>query len=104
MEFRFEDTIKRLNEMGTEFLTISATRGNDGELFIAYYFRQESRMLVVKVNIKDNTMPSLYSTFSKSDFIEREISNIFGVKFIGHPNLERIKTQTEESREEIYEV
>ncbi len=35
-------------------------------------------------------MPSVMGIFQGADFQEREIYDLFGIKFEGHPNLKRI--------------
>ncbi len=86
----FDDTIARLKEMGVTFITLSADVLDNAEVELNYFFQVDSRTIVINVTTNEKTIPSLYSKFQKSDFIEREINNIFGIKFLGHPNLERI--------------
>lgn len=93
-ENRFENTIIRLKEMEAEFLTIAINRDKEEKLHLVYYFRKDEKILVLKVDAVNNSIPSLYSTFKKADFIEREINNLFGLKFLGHPNLERVTGET----------
>ena len=101
---RFEENIFRLKEMEARLATLSCRRNQDGSLVMLYYFRKEDRLIVLELTITDNSVPSLYSTFTKADFIEREINNTFGVKFLGHPNLERIVGRKEKkSRLSFYE-
>ncbi|MCE1246260.1 MAG: NADH-quinone oxidoreductase subunit C [Firmicutes bacterium] len=85
----FEATIESLKDMGTEFVTISAEKREDESIFLIYFFRENKRLISVRLLVTDRTVPSLYSTFGMADFIEREINSLFGIKFIGHPNLER---------------
>jgi len=87
---KFEPTIKKLKEIEAEFLTMSIHRKSEDELSLFYYFRHERRILVINVRTKDKLIPSLYSHYAKSDLIEREIYKLFGIKFLGHPNLEKI--------------
>ncbi|MFC1925561.1 NADH-quinone oxidoreductase subunit C [Chloroflexota bacterium] len=48
--------------------------------------------LVVKVrcNRENPEVPSLYSLFRGADYQEREIYDLLGVKFSGHPNMTRL--------------
>ncbi|MCP5322695.1 MAG: NADH-quinone oxidoreductase subunit C [Candidatus Paracaedibacteraceae bacterium] len=49
--------------------------------------------LRVKVNISENTsMPSLCRIYKAANWYEREVFDMFGIKFEQHPNLERILT------------
>lgn len=89
MEYdQFEGTVEKLKELGAEFVTLSSTRMDDGVFLLSYFFNHQGRMIKIRVNTLDNVIPSLYTHFGKSDFIEREINSLFGVKFLGHPNLE----------------
>lgn len=48
--------------------------------------------LTIKVTLdrSDPVVPSLYAVFPGADFLEREVYDMFGVRFAGHPNLRRI--------------
>lgn len=84
----FEDTLARLKNMGAEFITISAEVIPEDRVCLCYYFQKGAKTVIIRIELKDRTILSLYSRFNKSDFIEREINNLFGIKFVGHPNLE----------------
>jgi NADH-quinone oxidoreductase subunit C len=48
--------------------------------------------LVVKtfVNDPDPSLPSVYSLWKGADWMEREVYDMFGIRFAGHPDLRRI--------------
>lgn len=48
--------------------------------------------LVVKtfVNDPNPTLPSMYSLWKSADWLEREVYDMFGITFEGHPDLRRI--------------
>ena len=49
--------------------------------------------LRVKVAVTDGeAMPSLVSRFKTADWFEREVFDLFGIPFEGHPNLKRLLT------------
>jgi NADH-quinone oxidoreductase subunit C/D len=62
------------------------------ELFNTHDFSR----LRVKAQVGENeTIPSVISVWKGADWFEREIWDMFGVKFEGHPNLRRILTHHE---------
>jgi NADH-quinone oxidoreductase subunit C len=64
-----------------------------------YSFRYEggrqvgrNRRIFIKVGVPadDTTMPTVIGVYAGAEFPEREIYDMFGVTFIGHPDLRRI--------------
>jgi NADH-quinone oxidoreductase subunit C len=54
---------------------------------------QHNHSLVIKTRCYDRdnpTLPSVVSLWRGADFQEREIYDLFGISFEGHPNLKRI--------------
>jgi NADH-quinone oxidoreductase subunit C len=50
-----------------------------------------SLVLKTRCNTRENpTLPSLYSLWQGADFQEREIYDLMGISFQGHPNMKRI--------------
>jgi NADH-quinone oxidoreductase subunit C len=53
--------------------------------------RNHSLVLKTRCYVRDNpTLPSVVSLWQGADFQEREIYDLFGISFEGHPNLKRI--------------
>jgi NADH-quinone oxidoreductase subunit C len=52
--------------------------------------RKERVRLKVKLRADDAGIESVYSVWPSCDFFEREIFDLFGIRFFGHPNLRRI--------------
>ncbi len=50
----------------------------------------ERVVLKTYVNDLDPTLPSVYSLWKGADWMEREVFDMFGIKFEGHPDLRRI--------------
>ncbi len=44
----------------------------------------------VRVTLQDAVMPSLTPLWPIADWLEREVWDMFGIRFEGHPNLKRI--------------
>lgn len=62
---------------------------------VIYHLRSttQNHELVVKAKIEDRQNPeidSMYSLYKTADFHEREIFDLFGIKFNNHPDLRRI--------------
>jgi len=50
----------------------------------------ERLVLKTFVNDPDPTLPSMYPLWKSADWLEREVFDMFGIKFAGHPDLRRI--------------
>ena len=87
-----------LQEMGFDYLThLSASDYRDRiEVVYNLYSTQpalQGSSLPVKVRIPDRNephLPSVTSIWKSANFQEREVWDMFGVRFDGHPNLKRI--------------
>ena len=66
----------------------------DGLFDVVYVLRAPSRHAKVVVKAKvpatDPRLPSVTSLWRAADWAEREVYDMFGVRFDGHPNLKRI--------------
>ncbi len=51
--------------------------------------------LKVKVGKADPTLPSVYPVWKAADWQEREVYDMFGISFVGHPDLRRILLEPE---------
>jgi len=81
------------HDLGARFNIASAVDGRT-HMEILYHFTLEEINLVLSLRV---TLPktrlqidSLTSVFSAAHWIEREIHELLGVTFIGHPNLSRL--------------
>ncbi|PYY19695.1 MAG: NADH-quinone oxidoreductase subunit C [Acidobacteria bacterium] len=52
--------------------------------------RKERLRLIAKVPGGDPSIESLMGLWPSANFFEREVFDLFGVRFVGHPNLRRI--------------
>ena len=61
------------------------------EVLYQLYSFEHNRRLRLKVRIKDGeSMPTVSGVWSSADWMEREVYDLFGIEFEGHPDLRRI--------------
>ncbi len=80
-------------DLGARFAT--ATGLDTGrELEVVYHFVYDQAGLVINIRVRapkaDPTMPSLTPVAPAAEWIEREINDLVGVQFEGHPRPERL--------------
>jgi NADH-quinone oxidoreductase subunit C len=88
---RISDWLYR--EMGFRFVIASAVQTKRG-FEIHYHFSLDSSGLILNIHvILDSIKPeveSLSNMFNASNWIEREMHELFGINFINHPNQEKL--------------
>jgi NADH-quinone oxidoreductase subunit C/D len=81
---------------GYDYLSMVTSVDWPGHLEVVYYLygvSQPKDALVLKVRLPDKTdpvVPSLISVWPGADLQEREVYDMMGIRFAGHPNLRRI--------------
>ena len=80
-------------DLGARFNTASAVDGRN-RMEILYHFTLEDANLVLSLRVylpkTALEIDSLTNVFTAAQWIEREIHEMFGVHFVGHPQLERL--------------
>ena len=80
-------------EKRLRFSTASGLDRREG-IEILYHMADDGKGMRVTVRVlvskNDLNMPSCTSFMPAADWIEREIHEMFGVNFVGHPNLHRL--------------
>jgi NADH-quinone oxidoreductase subunit C len=75
------------------FIIASALHTKKG-FEIHYHFSNDTEGLILNIHVvldKDNPeIESLSNMFSASDWIEREMHELFGINFLNHPNQEKL--------------
>ncbi|MFB0515974.1 MAG: NADH-quinone oxidoreductase subunit C [Candidatus Neomarinimicrobiota bacterium] len=68
--------------------------GGHARFSVVYHLlnQYESRRIVVRawVDEEDPRLPSAYPLWKTANWLEREVYDLFGIEFTGHPNLIRI--------------
>ena len=79
--------------LGLRFIIASALHTRKG-FEIHYHFSMDSTGLVLNVHVvleKENPqIESLSNMFNASNWIEREMHELFGINFLNHPNQEKL--------------
>ncbi|AFL68357.1 NADH-quinone oxidoreductase subunit C [Sulfurospirillum barnesii] len=57
---------------------------------LVYHFDLDGMMLNVKLHINDKSVPSITPLFKSADWTERELSEIYGIAILNHPNPKRL--------------
>jgi Ni,Fe-hydrogenase III component G len=81
-------------DLGLRFSIASAQDKPEGlEILYHFSFDQTGEIFSLRVLVSDKQKPeidSLASLFPAAEWIEREMWELLGINFIGHPNLKRL--------------
>lgn len=81
------------HDVQLRFITASALESKAG-FEIYYHFSNDETGLILNLHVilpgKEPEIQSLTSLFEAANWIEREIHEILGIGFPGHPNLEKL--------------
>jgi NADH-quinone oxidoreductase subunit C len=76
-----------------DYLTYRSAKASERFELVYYFFDlPRTRRLRIKVAVPDTdpTAPSLAPLFGSADWLEREVWDMYGIRFDGHPNLKRL--------------
>ena len=81
------------HDLSFRFIIASAFETKQG-VEILYHFSNDSNGLVLNIHVilskKKPEVESLTGIFEASNWIEREMHELFGINFLNHPNLEKL--------------
>ncbi len=85
-----KNVISCLKEEGFTHLAGITALETDDAFELLYHLSRRGTLLTVRVNLplNDDTIPTITDIIPGALLYEREIHDLFGVKFEGHPNLE----------------
>jgi NADH:ubiquinone oxidoreductase subunit C len=82
--------VEQLRSLGGRLSTITGVLYADSRFTLLYHFVLGSFAINLRLEIEGNSARSLTSWFSYANWIEREIHDLYGLVFVGHPNLDRL--------------
>lgn len=88
----FLDIVKKVKEYGFNFL-VDLTAVEEEGLSCIYHFMslRTHELIRIKVKLDEKLeIPSLTKDWPAANVQEREVYDLFGINFTGHPNLKRI--------------
>jgi len=90
------DTVIKLKEIGYNYLTMLTATCKDEGFEIIYLldnWKYKSKVWIyTKVSNDKPIIPSLTPHWIAADWLEREVYDMFGIEFEGHPNMTRLLT------------
>jgi NADH-quinone oxidoreductase subunit C len=94
----FKPFVRRLKEgLGFDFLVLVTAADNymdEPRFDVTWRLRSVARNHDVRINVaaggEDPAVETVTDLYPAADWMEREVWDMFGVRFKGHPNLERI--------------
>jgi NADH-quinone oxidoreductase subunit C len=78
-----------LQTMNARVCMITAYQKDEAHELV-YHFDLDGMMLNVKLYITDKSVPSITPLFKSADWTERELSEIYGIAILNHPNPKRL--------------
>jgi NADH-quinone oxidoreductase subunit C len=90
------NTLKSLRGIGYNYMTMLTAKCTDDSFDAIYLlddWTHKRRIWVyTEVNVENPSIPSITPSWLAADYLEREVYDMFGIEFEGHPNLTRILT------------
>jgi len=78
-----------LQTMNARVCMITAYKREEAHELV-YHFDLDGTMINIKLLITDKSVPSITPLFKSADWTERELSEIYGITILNHPNPKRL--------------
>jgi NADH:ubiquinone oxidoreductase subunit C len=83
-----EAMAEAMTALGFRLATVTATpQSVQGETTIIYHYVSPSRVINLKTETRNGSLASIATRARPAAWAEREIKDLYGVEFPGHPNL-----------------
>jgi NADH:ubiquinone oxidoreductase subunit C len=79
-----------MHRLGARLTTMTGVALGNGETAIVYHYCLGDLTINIKTETRDRAIPSIAPITHAADWGEREICDLYGVHFAGHPNLTRL--------------
>lgn len=79
-----------MNQLGARLSTMTASALEGGETAVIYHYVLGSEAINIRTQTRNRSLPSIAPVTRASGWIEREIQDLYGTEFPGHPNLTRL--------------
>jgi hypothetical protein len=79
-----------MHRIGARLSTITGLAIQNGETAIIYHYCLGAFTINIRTTTRDRAIPSITPLNKAADWSEREISDLYGVAFLGHPNPSRL--------------
>ena len=79
-----------MRRIGARLSAITGLALQNGETAIIYHYCLGAFTINIRTTTHDRTIPSITPLNKAADWSEREISDLYGVSFVGHPNPGRL--------------
>ncbi len=92
LEYLWDEGFDMLAELtAVDYLEYPGATDRFGVVYVLINTTTGERLVVkTHLNLPDPELKSVYSLWKSADWMEREVYDMFGIKFEGHPDLRRI--------------
>ena len=79
-----------MRRMEARLSAITGMAAEHGETAIIYHYCLGASMINIRTTTRDRAIPSITPVTRMADWSEREIGDLYGASFVGHPNPGRL--------------